>query len=30
MNFTLDQLLALDAIARTGSFAGAATELYKT
>jgi len=29
MNFTLDQLLALDAIARTGSFAAAAAELYK-
>jgi len=29
MNFTLDQLLALDAIARTGSFAAAAKELHK-
>ena len=29
MNFTLDQLLALDAIARTGSFAKAAAELHK-
>ena len=29
MNFTLDQLLALDAIARTGSFASAANELHK-
>lgn len=29
MNFTLDQLLALDAIARTGTFAGAADELHK-
>ncbi|MAY79409.1 MAG: LysR family transcriptional regulator [Deltaproteobacteria bacterium] len=29
MNFTLDQLLALDAIARTGSFASAASELHK-
>lgn len=29
MNFTLDQLLALDAIARTGSFATAASELHK-
>ena len=29
MNFTLDQLLALDAIARTGSFAKAASELHK-
>ena len=29
MNFTLDQLLALDSIARTGSFAAAAAELHK-
>ena len=29
LNFTLDQLLALDAIARTGTFAGAAEELHK-
>lgn len=29
MNFTLDQLLALDAISRTGSFAKAASELHK-
>jgi len=29
MNITLDQLLALDAIARTGSFASAAKELHK-
>lgn len=29
MNFTLDQLLALEAIARTGSFAAAAAELHK-
>ena len=29
MNFTLDQLLALDAIVRTGTFAGAASELHK-
>ena len=29
MNFTLDQLLALDAIARSGSFASAARELHK-
>jgi len=29
MNFTLDQLLALDAIARTGSFAAAASDLHK-
>lgn len=29
MNFTLDQLMALDAIARTGSFAAAASELHK-
>ncbi len=29
MNFTLDQLLALDAIARTGSFSAAAAELHK-
>lgn len=29
MDFTLDQLLALDAIARTGTFAGAADELHK-
>ena len=29
MNFTLDQLLALDAIERTGSFAEAATQLHK-
>ena len=27
--FTLDQLLVLDAIARTGSFAGAARELHR-
>ena len=29
MNFTLDQLLTLDSIARTGSFAAAAAELHK-
>ncbi len=29
MNFTLDQLMALDAIDRTGSFAAAAKELHK-
>ena len=29
MRFTLDQLLAFEAIARTGSFAGAAAELHK-
>jgi len=29
MNFTLDQLLALDAIVRTGSFAAAASDLHK-
>lgn len=29
MNFTLDQLRALDAIDRTGSFAGAAKELHR-
>lgn len=29
MNFTLDQLLALESIARTGSFAAAAAELHK-
>jgi DNA-binding transcriptional LysR family regulator len=29
MDFSLDQLLALDAIVRTGSFAAAATELHK-
>jgi len=29
MDITIEQLLALDAIARTGSFAGAAAELYK-
>lgn len=29
MNLTLDQLLALDAIARTGTFAGAARELHR-
>ena len=29
MNFTLDQLLALDSISRTGSFAAAAAELHK-
>ena len=29
MNFTLDQLLALDSIARTGTFAGAGEELHK-
>ena len=29
INFTLDQLLALDAITRTGSFAAAARELHK-
>ena len=29
MNFTLDQLLALDAISRTGSFAAAAADLHK-
>ena len=29
MHFTLDQLQALDAIARTGTFAGAAAELHK-
>jgi len=29
MNFTLDQLLALDAIVRTGSFAAAAADLHK-
>lgn len=29
MDFTLDQLLALDAISRTGSFAGAAAELHR-
>ena len=29
MNFTLDQLLALESIARTGSFAAAAADLHK-